>query len=169
MAADNNKLYQEFIFELFKWDSLKNNKSLEESVRENDFSKLKVLKLFFLMCSKSESFFSDYEFDFKAMQYGPVEWGLYNNLENEVFVTNSYKTKLLNFDQKLLEQESTPSLNKALGGLMEENSSLINYSAFRLVDLTHLWDSWRLNFEIGERNSITLDEIINDPNQVYSY
>jgi hypothetical protein len=150
------------VAKLIEWYCAINQKTLSEFKLANDFSKLKVLKLHFFLCavnSNSNSLLNLFD-AFYAMPYGHVEGEIYgkitaNELEKFKFTdsmlgTNyeSIKDLLASF-QKIEGEKYKNEIDEAIESLKSENIDLINYSALELVDLSHLWTSWKVTFNLA--------------------
>ena len=130
----------------------------------NDISILKSLKLlFFVSSAKSNKDDNDSLVDsvftsFMAMPYGHVESDIYdaikgNNGAFEYFtVTNSNTTRNgqpISGLTSQLEERYTAKIDESVD-FLKDNSNLILLSPFDLVELSHLWFSWRKNYTLAE-------------------
>lgn len=143
---------------------------------QNDFTKVKIFKLLFLTvaasCNKEKDGLLT-EFDnFWAFPYGPVELDIYNTIQD----LQKYKfdnNGILEIDSSpiIIPQEVKNKIDLALDQLMLINPDLINYEAFRLVDLTHLWNSWSFSYEfalsLGKRSFKMPNELIKADNKIF--
>lgn len=131
----------------------------KSSIESNDFSKLKVLKLHFFVCSASslnndsgDDLFVHFD-KFVAMPYGHVEEDVYNFiLKNE---TNSYtvddsKTNILS-QVDFPSNDFTSLVDNTLRSLRTMNNDLVCLDAFRLVELSHNWFSWKYYFNSAQK------------------
>lgn len=156
----NNKfnIFEAFLYELLewywqeKWDN-----------KENDLSKLKVLKLLFLWVSKDRELLKIFN-NFQAWTYWPVEKDIYDAITNtkilNFFRVTNLKT-IKNQTEVKFKQEEINIAKKIISELKTRNSDLINKSALTLVDITHVWESWKLTYEFWwnmEENLILSDK-----------
>lgn len=118
---------------------------------ENDLSILKTLKLIFLLSTidsnKSDNLGSLGFTNYKAMPLGPVEVDVYNFFKRDlkdVINTRSTKTEIL--VEPTIDCANKELLDKLINQLKIKNKKLILYSASSLVDLTHKYASWIINF-----------------------
>ncbi|ABG60711.1 type II toxin-antitoxin system antitoxin SocA domain-containing protein [Cytophaga hutchinsonii] len=125
----------------------------------NDFSKLKVLKLNFFAAAvnanKENNGLLNIFDKFHAMPYGHVESEVYENLNNlNFFSVSSNKTTINNNpDFEKLKQETRSEINFAIESLKKENNNLIKYSAMDLVELSHTYFSWRASFNLAKQQN----------------
>lgn len=123
------------------------------NVDDNDFSTLKVLKLLFF-CSaieaeeESKTTLLDNPFDnFFAMPYGHVESDIYNSIrkdELKYFCIDNKKTiKKENPDFNDLSLDIKEKIDSSFKKILEENEELFKMSPLELVELSHLWYSWK--------------------------
>jgi len=140
--------FEYFVYKLYEW-----YENAVGDVNDNDFSTLKVLKLLFF-CSaidteeKSEETLLDNPFDnFYAMPYGHVESDIYNSIRKD-------ELKYFCIDNKKTIQKETPDFSKlpielkgkidsSFERILEENGELFKMSPLELVELSHLWYSWK--------------------------
>lgn len=128
---------------------------LNPNRKDNDLSVLKTLKLIFLLSTiekeKIDENLLDLKFTFKAMPYGPVETDIYKAYKSGdlSIISNKgldYKS-LKEMDFNDIKTETIEIINKNVDLLKKENYYLISNSASYLVDLTHLYSSWKNNFK----------------------
>lgn len=130
--------FKAFLFELLKWNEEINNIN-------NDFSKLKVLKLFFLWVSKNNQNIEN--FKFLSWNLWPVEKDIYDAIKNDALkddfiVSNSCTTKI---NKDFIPKWDAKEFGEyTVQTLKEQNPELINLPAYTLVDITHKWDCWKL-------------------------
>ena len=129
------------------------------SNQSNDFNKLKVLKLHFFVSaiSSNENDLGLLKiFDkFCAMPYGHVESQVYDNLKHSIIQISrngiENLAELQNIDFPDVEENIKDQINEAISKLKDANPSLINYSPFMLVDLSHAWSSWRTMYRLAKQ------------------
>jgi uncharacterized phage-associated protein len=127
---------------------------------QNDLSILKTLKLLFFVSAvnaeaDNKKTLLDTTFDnFVAMPFGHVESSIYNDIKErggllEYFRINNIKTErekkfsnVAGADREILKEIDT-----YIRKLKEKNSELILQSAFDLVEISHLWYSWQINYK----------------------
>lgn len=125
---------------------------------DNDLSVLKSLKLIFLLSTINKenmnSNLLDLEFTFKAMPYGPVETDIYEAYKSGDLSIISNKGLDYNLLKEINFDSIDPNIRKIIDNnidlLKKENYYLISNSASYLVDLTHLYSSWKNNFKIAQ-------------------
>ena len=148
---------------------------LNPEKKSNDLSILKSLKLIFILSTIRKDQLGlnllDHGFTFNAMPYGPVEVDIYREYKNgNLNIISSEGVdfnalKEMSFGSELGEFKVIIDENLML--LQKENYYLISNSASYLVDLTHLFNSWKVNFKRAKVEglySITIpsDEIKED-------
>ena len=139
--------FEYFVFKITEWNEQ------QRGSKTFDLDKLKIIKLHFFACavlSNPEKIDLFHTFDnFHALPLGPVESDVYNSInrrelnffeigKNRFEISTEYILPAetdLNFQTRGLIEDSIDALKKI-------NPKLIEYSAFQLVDLSHLWASW---------------------------
>lgn len=114
---------------------------------EENFSKLKLLKLLFFVCAASikdgGNDLLSYFGKFYAMPYGHVESDVYDNLLNSSvisFIGTGIKIKK---DSISIEPLYKKMVDDSIQDLREQNKDIIYYDAMKLVELSHSWESWK--------------------------
>ncbi|MGN7986465.1 MULTISPECIES: type II toxin-antitoxin system antitoxin SocA domain-containing protein [Pedobacter] len=131
------------------------------NMENNDLSKLKITKLLFFTCAASAS--SDQagllsHFDnFYALPYGHVESDIQDKMDMSVFFNISktqltYKTAGRMYEAENLSLEIKEIIDHAIEKLKNINYNLIKLTAFELVDLSHMWQSWKSVFSLAQQN-----------------
>ena len=123
-----------------------------------DFTRLKVLKLLFLVSAVNEDNDLLSIFDkFYAMRHGPVESEIYDAMVNEKFRFIQFKDRTTSFKQPFeswtfedLSPQDKLLLDSAITSLSNKNSSIILYPAMTLVDITHKWISWQSAYMMAQ-------------------
>lgn len=118
----------------------------------NDLSVLKVLKLLFFVAAFRRNDGRDLLdiFDnFQAMPYGPVEMDIYGNfmkINTQSPLKISRVSMLLDEKVKYPKENSVDNrmINDSINEIKSQYPKLITYDAFKLVDITHKWDSWTI-------------------------
>ncbi len=158
--------FEYVIDRLVDWFKRKNpDKSFEDN-----FDKLKVFKLLFFVATAKASKEKDGSlldiFDkFIAMPYGPVEVDVYNNLDR----MTKYKLEPNRITQtdkspiKLSETLNEDLFIESIDLLEQNNPDLINYDAFKLVDISHKWLSWRFVYQNSQKHNVLI------PKELFSY
>lgn len=166
-------------FEYFVSELLKLN-----NAPTNDFSILKVQKLLFFTVaidsiSNEKSKLIETIFDnFVAMPYGHVESDIYSAIrDNDLrfYIINSSCTiNKKDFDEKQLNlnEDIKQVIDNALVQLKKVNPYIFNESPFNLVELSHRYKSWRMNFNVAKSKGafsepIKSTEIINEEKYFY--
>ncbi len=134
----------------------------------NDLSKLKAIKLHFFACStysESLNIFSN----FYAMPFGHVESTVYNGLGDLVSFTvdrdrstNNPINSVFSANNTLVNNTDLRCIDIIVDNLKGYNPSIIAYSPFDLVELSHKWFSWQHYFSIAQKNGNLSERIHND-------
>lgn len=128
----------------------------------NDLSRLKITKLLFFVTavttSEAEAGLLNTFDKFTAMPYGHVE----SEIQDHMHESSKYSisTKNASFKEGITAEnaegidskELRQSIDNAVSNLKQINKDLITYDAFRLVDLSHRWQSWKTVFSIAKKN-----------------
>ncbi|HTO16615.1 MAG TPA: hypothetical protein VLZ83_12650 [Edaphocola sp.] len=148
--------FEYLLFKLVEW-----NKELTGNDK-NDISVLKALKLLFFVSAvgttkDSESSLLDDLFnDFVAMPYGHVESEIYDFIKNgslpNITINNTSTIIKDTFNANTIDKTIRFRIDEAVNKLKSINIDLIRYSSFDLVDLSHSWYSWQLNYKKAESN-----------------
>ncbi len=140
--------------QLLEWYSRKSGQS-----DTNDISILKALKLLFFVSAvnanpESEETLLDNVFnEFVAMPFGHVESTVYNKIREskgrlEYFNIDTHTTTRISpFDSNKGNLHIKAEIQRSIKLLSEKNPELILYSAFDLVEVSHLWYSWQVNYK----------------------
>lgn len=154
----------------------------------NDLSILKSLKmLFFVSAAKSsaqtESLLLDDVFNkFVAMPFGHVESDIYNEIKNRngdlnYFIIDNNSTKRKpDTDIELLvteiDQHVKAEIDGAVRFLKENYPLLILMPPFDLVNLSHLWFSWKSHYrranEMGGKSRLIPSEDIKKEDKIFT-
>ncbi|MCE4067320.1 SocA family protein [Chryseobacterium gleum] len=154
MKADKLLLTKYILYKFSVWyeESYGNSES-------NDLSVLKSLKLIFLLATvnsdKPNENLLDIGFKFVAMPYGPVETEIYDSYREKTITDiidtngiNSSFLKSINYDEVLSHLSGEKKIiDNSLSILKSKNYYLILKSASYLVDLTHMFNSWKQNYK----------------------
>lgn len=149
--SEKTEVFEYILFKLLKW-----HKEINPS-KDNDLSKLKVIKLHFFVSSVNSSKNTLLKlFDnFYAMPYGHVESEIYNNVNNlNRFIISKSNTETIKtglFDNSFEDFDGIykSEVDEAIELLKKNNPLLINYSALELVDLSHMYFSWQTMFNLA--------------------
>lgn len=162
MTLEERQGYFEYFLSLLYDEKRK----VDGNPEENDFSVLKVMKLLFFVSAiksnqKPYSDLVESVFKFNAMPYGHVESNIYSIIRNKEGILNYFKidnrkTTLIEsqFNFGILDPSILGYIRDSFEELMNTNPKLISFKAFELVDLSHLWYSWRKTYEEAQ-NLIT--------------
>lgn len=175
LIMDKTVAFEYFVDKLYSW-----YEHTVGNVQENDFSTLKVLKLLFF-CSAIEAEEEDDDtlldkpFDnFYAMPYGHVESDIYNSIRK-------YELKYYRIDNKKTIQNVTPDfitlspdiknrIDSSFDKLLEENSELFRMTPLELVELSHVWYSWKYYYskakQIGSFSAKIPNHIIKSEDKI---
>lgn len=162
---DKQQVFEFILYKLIRWvSSIKHHSDLEKFNIQNDFSKLKVLKLLFFTCSVNPELLRIFQ-KFHAMPYGHVESDIYDIIKRNSLdryeITNektTVKTTLPGYPEFACLENSFhnnplfKSIHESVELLKKSNEQLIEYSAIKLVDLSHSWYSWKIMYSFAERH-----------------
>lgn len=152
---DKNQAFEYYVVKLLEWYN-----EVTGSTEKNDLSTLKVLKLLFFGCAINthkgeDSTLLDSPFNkFYAMPYGHVESEIYNSIRRKEFHNISIDNFSANIDvQKEYENDLIKSkIDGSIKKLKEANINLITMTSFELVELSHMWYSWKFYFDKAKKN-----------------
>lgn len=146
------KAFEYILNRIIKWG--------EESVPSvpiSSFTRLKVLKLLFLIATVKNEYDNDLLdiFDnFYALANGPVESDVYNCITSDSLTFYSFKsfsvTSKLQYSSNDLDTVLKDRLDVSIAKMRSENPYLVSYSAERLVELTHNWAAWQNSIQIAK-------------------
>jgi uncharacterized phage-associated protein len=156
-----------FEYVLFKliqlYKSKMNFDNDNEFNKNNDFSKLKVIKLHFFVSavnSKNNRLLDVFN-NFYAMPYGHVESDIYCNIsnlkryiisKNSIEIKNQYinniEESFINLNQTIREE-----IDNSIITLNNKNKNIIILSALDLVEISHFHFSWRYAYGIAVNNN----------------
>ncbi len=155
--AHKDLCFEFFLYKLIEWYQ----QSVPGDSQFTSLTRIKILKLlFFTSAIKTETEQHDLLdiFDnFYAMQHGPVESDIYNSILANKFHFYSLEgisIKLLDSnitDQSFhnLEEITKQRICNSLAELKKANSHIISYNSFKLVEISHQWNSWKRAYEIA--------------------
>ncbi|WP_052181123.1 type II toxin-antitoxin system antitoxin SocA domain-containing protein [Alistipes sp. ZOR0009] len=123
---------------------------------KTDFTKLKLIKLNFFLSAVNAKEDSDgllNIFDnYFAMPYGHVESDVYSSIADltryNIGNTGTDLKPGANVTFNTIEHQE--EIDRAIESLKRENKDLINYGAFKLVELSHQWYSWINMFNLAK-------------------
>jgi uncharacterized phage-associated protein len=154
--------------EYFEYFLLKVFSTKKESFNyiQNDFSILKSQKLLFLLTAVNsrlggENILIEKVFNnFVAMPYGPVEIDIYNSMKDDelkIFEINSRGLKLkegaiIPVDFPTLNLDLTSEIDNSVDELLNKNSKIFSLNATTLVEITHLYNSWKIKYSEARRS-----------------
>ena len=122
----------------------------------SEFSRLKVLKLLFLVAAIQDDCKKDLLtiFDkFYAMQHGPVESDIYNAMVKDDFTFFRFKDRQTTFKTDLafnFDSIEKDNLDRSIKLLRDINPRIVSYSAMDLVEITHKWISWKSSYMVAQ-------------------
>lgn len=142
---------------------------------ELKFSKLKVLKLLFFVTtinsSKRKRGLLDIFNKFYAMSYGPVESDIYNAILKDtttIFNIGDQYTTIKNGQNfERLNPNIKKEIDNSIENLKKTNKNLICFDSYKLVDISHKWNSWinsmNIALALGKRSELmNVEDILND-------
>lgn len=152
--AEKIYYFQYLLDKLLKWYPDEQN---------NDLSILKSLKLLFFVSAANNNpdsnILIDEVFDkYVAMPLGHVESDIYNTIKStngdlEYFYIDNQTTIRKSEITVKLNISYTNQIDQSISFLQKKHPDLINYPPSDLVELSHLWYSWRKNYNIALKNS----------------
>lgn len=164
------QVFEYICHELYRWYEVESVKRFKQGFYSNDLNKLKLMKLLFFVCAASceKEYLGLLEIfnNFYALPLGHVESDVYDNIGSiKGMVINRYTLELNPDYQVNLTDEHKQLVQSAIAKLKDMNPDIILYSANLLVTLSHLWNSWQINFRnalMKGKNShpITVEEIL---------
>lgn len=125
----------------------------------SSFTRLKVLKLLFFVAAVKQNNGNDLLDTFNnfyAMQHGPVESDIYNNITQGLhffsFDGRNLRTDNLVKESEFigLSQKEKESIISSISALKAINSNIVLYTASQLVNLSHRWESWKTAIAIAD-------------------
>jgi len=145
------------VFRLSEWYTERNGQW-----QNNDLSRLKITKLLFFVTAISSTpddpgLLNVFD-NFAAMPYGHVESEIQDHMHESINYdisknSVSFKTGVLNYQpDPFVDANMRLSIEQAVAKIKAINYDLINYDAFKLVDLSHRWQSWKTIFSLAKRN-----------------
>lgn len=143
--------FEYFLKGILSWHSVKYRGQLLV------LTKVKALKLLFLTsaikCDDGNDLLDIFD-RFYAMKHGPVESDIYNAMMNDKLLHYSFKNTNIEVvnDSNIgneLSAEIRKRIDTSINQLMERNPSLINKTAFYLVEITHKWSCWQHAMEVA--------------------
>lgn len=122
---------------------------------KSNFTKLKLIKLNFFLsavnANEGDEGLLDIFDNFYAMPYGHVESDIYANIEGlkKYVVTNKSVDFVNEGYDYAIPSDITDRIDRSIESLKAKNINLINYGAFKLVELSHQWYSWINMFNLA--------------------
>lgn len=155
---DKKLAFEYFVNKLYTWFGSQPSSNSEN----NDLSTLKVLKLLFF-CSAieanedTENSLLDEPFNnFFAMPYGHVESDIYNNIRkkelNYFTIDNSKTIQNSTPDFSDLNISFKKNIDSSFDKLLEINKTLFLMTPLELVELSHLWYSWKYYYSQAQKS-----------------
>lgn len=174
MIVQDSKIeaFEYVLFKLVEWYN--EECSFTET---NDISTLKALKLLFFVSSvntikESKDTLLDSPFNnFVAMPYGHVESDIYDAIKKDSLVNTLIKNNSTQIEKEdfiiKLPIELRAKIDTSIESLKQINRKLIKLTAFELVELSHRWFSWKINYQKALANgdfshNISISEIKNE-------
>jgi uncharacterized phage-associated protein len=143
--------FEYFVSTLHKWYGDK---------RENDMSKLKLMKLLFFTVAISanrneEGLLSTFN-NFMALPYGHVESDVYSQMDNSNFYLFSESCLTVKQEMDIagivLGDQIKSSIDLSVAKLRNTNDDLVYYKAFDLVDISHKYQSWKTMYSLARKS-----------------
>lgn len=172
--------FEYLLFQFMKWyEEVQQITDSSHTKFLSEFSRLKVLKLLFLVSAiqddKGRDLLSIFD-KFYAMQHGPVESDIYNAMVNDSFTYFRFKnreTTLKKYPDFALENISNRDcLDYAISLLRKANSEIVSYPVMDLVEITHKWISWKSAYMVaqmlGKGSQSMSSELIKNGNKFFS-
>lgn len=169
-TKDKILYFQYTLHKLMLWFKEVNGKE-----EDNDLSILKSLKLlFFVSAAKTtidtnDSLVDNVFTSYVAMPYGHVEEDIYSAIQiyrgnfDFFFIDNAHTVRKKERDISelvtLLNARHKQKIDESVDYLKSVNRNLISLPAFDLVELSHLWYSWRKNYNVAIKANLRKWEI----------
>ena len=145
------KAFEYLIYRLLEWAN-----ECKPKVNTTSFTRLKILKLLFLVSACSDKNGNDLLdlFDaYYALPNGPVESDVYNSITADTLIYYSFKNfsiaKKNSFDIHIMDKTIVKRIDNSIENLRAVNPNAIAYSAEQLVELTHRWNVWKSSNQIA--------------------
>lgn len=146
-------------FDFFITELSNTTQAIKESSKFNfSFGKLKLMKLLFFISTINIDnwYLLENIFDkFYAMPYGPVESDIYdeiNNLPNYIVQNNqTFLKKEAILDYSNLDDNVKTIIKQSIQDLKKQNENIFKLDSFKLVELTHKSDAWRIPFHEAQK------------------
>lgn len=172
-----------YIMLLFaQWYEKHTGRSMHSGLANNALSQLLALKLLFLASTLKRDE-KDLESDllgvfdnFFALPYGPVESDIYDAIKHNRVDGLKFEGVRTDIDESivrsLLNEGDRSILQLHVEKLERINSDLVVMNPFDVVEITHKWKSWSINYEfakfIGQQGyPMSVNEIRQDTNKTY--
>lgn len=123
------------------------------------FSRIKSQKILFFISAISQKESSTKSLlcfnEFTALPYGPVEMDIFQGMkEDSLRKYNITKEKCSKKEKPLKLLDIDPwikdLIDKSITRLHAKNPKIFEYDPTTLVDLSHKWKSWAINYEVAE-------------------
>ena len=147
--------FEFFLYKLIEWY----RQSVPSDPQCVSLTRIKILKLlFFTSVIKTEDGHDllDIFDNFYAMQHGPVESDIYNSISANQFRFYSFDGISLKLPSNItdesfhdLDDETKQNICNSLKELKKVNSRIVGYDPFKLVELSHQWNSWKRTYEVA--------------------
>lgn len=128
----------------------------------NDFGRLKCNQLLFFLVSMEPELLNVFD-NFYAQPYGHIDPDLLStDLQLRHYQLTT--TSLVKFSEpaaRLIEQKEETLIKRAIENL-QNSTKLLTLSAFDLIQLSRLWDSWKICFQEARRHNSYSMKIPND-------
>jgi hypothetical protein len=133
---------------------------------KNDLSILKAQKLLFFTVAtdsgvgKDNILINEVFDNFVAMPYGHVESNIYSDIRDNNLIyysISSSKTTIIpnvSQDFSALDHRYLEVIKSAIKSLFDKNKFLIFETAFNLVELSHLYKSWKRNYHLAKTSGV---------------
>lgn len=148
------EIFKNIVFQLRNFYIQKNGLTESDFNKNNDFSILKLIKLHFFVVainSENDDFLLEKN-EFWAMPYGPVETKIYNEIKNNKnfgeFILSNDKI-IFKRDKPIINLVTEEKITFSIKLLLELEPRILFTDAGTLVDLTHKWNCWRINYSLA--------------------
>lgn len=153
---DKNLIFEYLVFRLNEWKLKLEN----ENVKVPAFTKLRLQKILFLVCSwqvantnmKLLSVFDN----FYALPYGPVEMDIYEAMKNhqdfQHIVFNGNECVYRKLDAYMFTSISSVYrkwIDEAVDDFIKNDREYLIMPVFDLVNITHKWSAWKIMMDIA--------------------
>lgn len=158
-------IFKNVVFKLRDWYVEEKQIKKDEFNNINDFSVLKLLKLHFFVVAinSNENEILLGKNSFWAMPYGHVESVIYNAIRDngdlDHFVVSRVQTLFIKETPPSIDPIYVKAIDDSIRKIRQIEHRLILADSGTLVDLTHLWGSWKKYYTLARMENKFSKEI----------